>query len=269
MRLLCLPLLLWAQLVWPATASQKIEGLSVQVAPLWQTLKPVCIMGVDVDLQPGLQARLDFLDEQLMSSNLIANLVKLAGRDTSTAWSSPVWALQDQLEKAALQTDEREALREYYFKLQTQTPGKHRSKLVGDVQYMSEQLNLTLREQIWKSCHALGIAQVPLLQMEASVEQRWLKQAQKVKQQIHDELAAFYFYSFRSVENTELEVIARLSTELHLWVDGAKVNIEKYFGNIRARLLEFPLPSVNHSTDEPFPVIRPWLQAPSQELIRP
>ncbi len=144
-----------------------------------------------------------------------------------------------------------------------------RTKLVGDVQYMSEQLNLVLREQIWKSCHALGISQVPLLQMEASIQQRWLLQAKKVEEQLHDELAAFYFYSFRSVENTELEVISRLSSELHPWVDTAKESIRGYFANIRAQLLDYPLQSSSRSIDGPFPATRPWLQAPSQGLLPP
>jgi len=186
------------------------------------------------------------------------------GPDTHSAWSSQVWALQEQLEFSALSPVEREPLREYYFKLQTQTPGEHRSKLVADVQYMSEQLNMTLRQQIWKSCHALGLSQLSTPQMEEAVEQLWLKQAKRVQNQLHDELSAFYFYSFRAVENTELMVIANLSNELKPWVDTSKVAIEDYFANIRAQLVAYPVLPPSPLTDGPFPVTSPWQPTPSQ-----
>ncbi len=272
--LLCVPLLgaqlLWASLSWAASPQQKIEDLSLQVAPLWQTLKPVCVMAVQADLQPSLQARLDYLDEQLLSSNLISRLVEQVGPDTSTAWSSQVWAFQEQLEQAALDPLERESLREYYFKLQTQTPGKHRARLVAQVQYMSEELNMVLRQQIWKSCHALGLTQLTPEQLEEAVQQRWLLQSKRVKKQLHDELAAFYFYSFRTVENTELTVIANLSSELNPWVETSKLSIEAYFTNLRAQLVNYPLMAPSPLMDEPFPAAHPWDSAPVQgSFIRP
>ena len=266
MRWMCLPMLLWAQLACAASAQQKIEDLALQVAPLWQTIRPVCVMAVQADLQPALQARLDYLDSQLLASNLIGRLVEQVGPDTNSAWSSQIWALQEQLEFLALSPGEREPLREYYFKLQTQTPGEHRSKLVADVQYMSEQLNMTLRQQIWKSCHALGLSQLSTEQMEEAAQQLWLKQAKRVQNQLHDELSAFYFYSFRAVENAELMVIANLSNELKPWVDTAKVAIEDYFANIRAQLVAYPVLAPSPLSDGPFPTNSPWRPAASQGM---
>ncbi len=262
--------LLWVSLSWGASPQQKIEDLSLQVAPLWQTLKPVCVMAVQADLQPSLQARLDYLDEQLLSSNLIYRLVDHVGPDRSSAWSSQVWAFQEQLEQAALAPVERESLREYYFKLQTQTPSKRRANLVADVQYMSEELNMVLRQQVWKSCHALGLTQLTSEQLEEAVQERWLVQSKRVKKQLHDELAAFYFYSFRAVENKELTVIANLSNELKPWVDNSKLSIEAYFTNMRAQLVNYPLVSPIIPEDEPFSESRPWNPTPSQgAFIRP
>ncbi len=264
MRLICLPILLWAQLAWSASATQKIEELSVQVEPLWQSIRPVCVMGVNTSLQFALQERLTFMDDNLIADNLISHFLNQVPKPEIQAWSSPVWQFQDQLERAALNPLEREGLREYFFKLQTQTPNKERSKLVADVQFMSEQLNLELREQIWKTCHALGFNQMTVEQMETLVAKRWKLQSKKVKKQMHDELAAFYFYSFRTVENKELAVIARVSTELKPWVEGARTSIQDYFSELRAQLLLQPLVIPTQSTDVPFPVTRPWNQAPSQ-----
>ncbi len=266
MRWICLPLLLWAQWVGATSAQQKIEDLALQVAPLWETLRPVCVMAVQADLQPALKARLDYLDQRLMSSNLILDLVEKVGSSRNTAWSSQVWALQDKLERSALVPSAREPLREYYFKLQTQTPNEQRAKLVADVQYMSEQLNMTLRQQIWKSCHALGLNQLNNQQMEEAVQLKWLQQAKRVQKQLHDELSAFYYYSFRSVANAELTVIAKVSNELQPWVDQSRVVIERYFAGIRAQLKAYPM-------DVPLPLNKPsfpdtpvWGVSPSQGL---
>lgn len=264
MRLICLPILLWAQLAWSASAPQKIEELSVQIEPLWQSIRPVCVMGVNTSLQFALQTRLNFMDESLVAGNLISHFSNQVPKPEMQAWSSPVWQFQEQLESAALNPLEREELREYFFKLQTQTPNKERSKLVADVQFMSEQLNLELREQIWKTCHALGFNQMTVEQMETLVDKRWKLQSKKVKKQMHDELAAFYFYSFRTVANKELAVIARVSTELKPWVEDAKSSIQGYFSELRSELLMQPLIMPTQSTDVPFPVTRPWNQVPAQ-----
>jgi hypothetical protein len=264
MRFLILPFLLWAQLTWGASPSQKIEELSSQVAPLWQSIRPVCVMGVNRSLQQALQERLNFMDERLVASNLIGYFSNQSSMPKNQAWSSPVWQLQDQLERDALNPEEREELREYFFKLQTQTPNKERSKLVADVQYMSEELNMALREQIWKTCHALGFSQMTNEQMETLVDERWQGQFKKVKKQMHDELAAFYFYSFRTVQNKELAVIARVSSELKPWVESTKASMQNYFRGLRAELLIEPINLPSPSTDEPFPVARPWNPEPSQ-----
>jgi len=264
MRFIILPLLLWAQFTWGASPSQKIEELSSQVSPLWQSIRPVCVMGVNRSLQQALQVRLSFMDEKLVASNLIGHFSSQRSGPVSQAWSSPIWPLQDRLEKEALNPLEREELREYFFKLQTQTPNKERSKLVSTVQYMSEELNMELREQIWKTCHALGFSQMSDEQMEVLVEERWQGQVKKVKKQMHDELAAFYFYSFRKVPNSELAVIARVSSELKPWVENSKASLQNYFSGLRSQLLLQPINLPSPSVDAPFPVTRPWSPAPSQ-----
>ena len=262
MRWMCLPMLLWAQLACAASAQQKIEDLAQQVAPLWQTMRPLCVMAVQADLQPGLQARLDYLDNQLLASNLIVRLVEKVGENASSAWRSPVWALQEQLERAALNPSEREPLREYYFKLQTQTPGEYRAQLVADVQHMSEQLNMSLREQLWKSCHALGLSQLSPEQIEEVVAARWRQQSARVQKQLHDELSAFYFYSFRSVENAELMVMANLSKQLKPWVGSAKLAIADYFASMRGQLVAYPVQALGPASDGTLPAARPWRPQP-------
>ena len=91
MRLICLPFLLWAQVVWSASASHKIEELSVQVGPLWQSIRPVCVMGVNRPLQQALQERLNFMDEKLVAHNLIGYFSSLRPSPVNQAWKSPVW----------------------------------------------------------------------------------------------------------------------------------------------------------------------------------
>ena len=135
---------------------------------------------------------------------------------------------------------------------------------MSDVQYMSEELNMELREQIWKTCHALGFSQMSNEQMESLVDARWQGQVKKVKKQMHDELAAFYFYSFRKVANKDLAVIARVSSKLKPWVESSKLSLQNYFSALRTELLLKPLNVLTPLIDAPFPVARPWNPVPSQ-----
>lgn len=242
------------------SASSSIDQLSSQVAPLWQSMKPACVMALDLETQRSIGDRLELLDNQLVANGLSNHLKPLA-TDRSTAWGNQVWTLRETLEQSALSVEEREPLREYFFKLQTQTPNADRAKLVADVQYMSEQLNRALRKELWKTCHALGIETMAQEQLEAAVEQRWLKQAKKVNNQLNKELAAFYFYSFRQVQNMELAVLAKTAAALNPWVDATAESIEAYFLQLRGQLLETELKAlaVQPVTDKPFLQPKPWV----------
>lgn len=250
--------------VFAISASSSIDQLSSQVSPLWQSMKPACVMALDLNTQGSIGDRLELLDNQLVASGLSNHLKPLA-KDRNTAWSNQVWTLRETLEQSALSAEEREPLREYFFKLQTQTPNADRAKLVADVQYMSEQLNKTLRKELWKTCHALGIETMAQEQLETAVEQRWLKQAKKVNNQLKKELAAFYFYSFRQVQNMELAVLAKTAAALNPWVDATAESIEAYFLQLRGELLatELKAMAVEPVTDKPFLQPKPW--APSNQ----
>ena len=242
------------------SASSSIDQLSSQVAPLWQSMKPACVMALDLETQGSIGDRLELLDNQLVANGLSNHLKPLA-KDRNKAWNNQVWTLRETLEQSALTVEEREPLREYFFKLQTQTPNADRAKLVADVQYMSEQLNRALRKELWKTCHALGIETMAQEQLEAAVEQRWLKQAKKVNNQLNKELAAFYFYSFRQVQNMELAVLAKTAAALNPWVDATAESIEAYFLQLRGQLLETELKAlaVQPVTDKPFLQPKPWV----------
>lgn len=236
LRLISFFLALIATPSWASSAKDSIEQLSSQMAPMWKTIKPTCVMALDLDEQSMISDRLNFLDSQLIASNLINHLSPLA-KDKNKAWSNQTWGLREQLERSALNPVERESLREYFFKLQTQTPNSDRAKLVADIQYMSEQLNLALRKELWKTCHGLGFHSMPQEQAETAINQRWLNQQKKVTHQLKQELGAFYFYSFRQVKNLELAVLARTAKELNAWVDSTVESIGVYFLNVRKQLL--------------------------------
>jgi len=268
MRRLFAVLSLLPSLVWAASPLGQIEALSAQVSPFWQTLRPACSMALEPKLQMAVAERLSFLDEHLIASELNDSL-SAQTKDRSNQWRSPVWAVREKLEKAALQLDDRESLREYFFKLQTQTPNPERSGLVADIQYMSEHLNLALRKELWKTCHALGLSAIPVVQMETAVEQHWLHQEEKVRLQVKRELAAFYFYSFRQTSNEQLQAFVDVAQPLTPWVDATAVAISEHFANLRAQLLQVPLTLTLDAEDEPFLEDRPWPASPSQELLQP
>lgn len=265
-----------------ASPSQTIEQLTIQVAPLWKTMRPVCVMGQDIKLQPAIRHRLEFLDSRLVANKVSKQVQTLLAKPPvdpaapkmnkkgwRKAWSDQVWSLREQLERVALKPEERENLREYFFKLQTQTPNAERTALVNKIQYMSETLNLSLRQELWKTCHGLGLAVMPAEQMEQAVSQRWLKQSEKVEMQLSKELAAFYFYSLRHVRNPELAIIADVSAKLDGWVELASLAIQNHFANLRAQMVAIPFvvpEQVIPSTDGPFAEDRLWNPAPSQGL---
>lgn len=249
----------YSAISWSASASNSIEQLSSQVAPSWQSIKPACVMALDLDTQMAVANRLEFLDSQLIASGLNSHLAPLAS-DKNKAWKNQAWGLREQLEKSALSVEERESLREYFFKLQTQTPNADRAKLVSTVQYMSEKLNITLRKELWKTCHALGFETMPQEQLETAINQRWLKQSKKVKRQLNKELAAFYFYSLRQVQNMELAVLAKTAEQLNPWVDSTSEAVESYFLQLRSQLINTELRRVETepTSDKPFSNAPTW-----------
>lgn len=279
MRFISVALLLLSTSVWSASPTQTIEQLSVQISPLWKSMRPVCVMAQDAKLQSAVNNRLEFLDSRLVANAISKSVLSALASGTpqasksswKKAWNNQAWSMREQLETMALKPEDRENLREYFFKLQTQTPSKERGALVQKIQHMSEALNLSLRQELWKTCHSLGLWQVPQEQVETAVSQRWLKQSKKVEMQLHQELAAFYFYSFRQVQNPELTILANVSEQLDGWVELASLAIQTHFTQLRSQLVAIPLilpaelPNTGQSTDGPF-TDSPWGSTPSHKL---
>jgi hypothetical protein len=268
MRGLLFVVVLLPSWLWAASPGDKIESLSSQLSPFWQTLRPACVMALEPNVQAGVSERLHFLDERLLASELEQGL-SAQSKDRSAQWRSPVWAKRDKLEKNALQLTHRESLREYFFKLQTQTPNSERTQLVTAIQHMSEQLNFELRKELWKTCHALGLSQIPVAQLETAVQQRWLLQADNVRLQLKRELSAFYFYSYRQTSLEQLQSFADVARGLDPWVATTAVAISEHFEGLRAELLNVPLPINLDEVDEPSLEDRPWPPSPSPKLLQP
>jgi hypothetical protein len=268
MRSVLFVLMLMPNWLWAASAGGSIESLSAQMSPFWQTLKPACVMALEPNVQSAITPRIQFLDTRLVGNQLEKALAEQS-RDRSAQWASPVWSTRDTLEKSALKLKDRESLREYFFKLQTQTPNPERTQLVADIQHMSEQLNFVLRKELWKTCHALGLSQIPVAQLETAVEQRWLMQQEKVRLQLKRELAAFYFYSFRQTDNAQLKGFADVAKGLNPWVESTSLAISEHFAQLREQLLAVPLEVTLDVIDEPFPADRPWPPSPSSGLLQP
>jgi hypothetical protein len=268
MRGLLLVLMLMPSGLWAASPNGSIESLSAQLSPFWQTLRPTCLMALEPNVQVAVTPRLQFLDQRLVG-NQLEKALSAQGADRSAQWRSSVWAVRDKLESNALKLKDRESLREYFFKLQTQTPNSERSGLVLDIQHMSETLNFVLRKELWKTCHALGLSQIPVSQLETAVQQRWLLQEEKVGLQLKRELAAFYFYSFRQTSNAQLKTFADVAKALNPWVDSTAAAISQHFAMLRAQLLEVPLVISLDSVSEPFPEYRPWPALPSPKPLQP
>jgi len=253
---------------WANVASEKLESFSAQVSVFWNALKPACVMTLEPKLQTQVSQRIQYLNQKLIASELMSALVVVA-EDASPAWRSPLWAQLKSLETGALSLENRESLREYFFKLQTQTPNPERAQLVNDIQSMSETLNYVLRKELWKTCHALAFSQIPMDQVETAVEQRWAVQDKKVKVQIHRELAAFYFYSFRQTDNQTLSAMAQLASEVEPWVAQTSEYLTEFFSQLRLQLINIPFVINPVEADEPFLEDRPWPPSPSQGLLAP
>jgi len=251
-----------------ASPAKTLDDLSSQVAILWRDMVPACVLALDTSVQKGLPSRLTWLEQQMVANRLDQGLSSVS-QDRSPAWKDPSWTLREQLESMAMQASERQALREYYFKLQTQSPNKVRAQLVGQVQSMSESLNIALRKELWKTCYALGYQTMPSDQMETALEQRWAEQSHRVMTQVQNELGAFYFYAFRQVKNPELAVFAKTALKLESWTDLAIAAIEQHFSALRVSLTQVPFDAVSRSADEPFLEDRPWTQVPSPSPFQP
>lgn len=235
---------------WSASAKQTIEQLSHEVSPLWQAMRPVCVMGLNLNFQPAIESRLQFLDARLVAQSLQDGMAP-ASADRNAAWRHPSWDLRQQLEKNALAVEERESLREYFFKLQTQKPNKIRKQLIEDISFMSEALNLALRKELWKTCHALGGHQMTPAQLEEAIEARWQKQSKAVKAQLKAEMGALYFYAFRQVRDPELAVLSKVAQSLKPWTLDASDTMSQFFVKLRADLLEVPFDVVIEPVSEP------------------
>lgn len=245
-------------------AIEKLESFSAQISPLWKTLKPACTMSMEPSLQKQLIQRTTFLSEQMVASQLLGSLQSIQANNVN--WASPLWQEQLALEQSALALENRESLREYFFKLQT--PNPERAKLVSAIQYMSQTLNVTLRKELWKTCHSLGYQSLPSEQLEAALDKRWLSQEKKVTLQVKRELAAFYFYVFRQTSNDSLQQMAQLNLSTSAWVQAVTLAITDHFQLLRSQLTATPF-VMTDSIDEPFLQDRPWPQVPSQGLIHP
>lgn len=269
MRCLSLVLLgLFSVSAFAGLAAQKLESFTAQVSPMWKALKPACAMTLEPNLQIQMSQRLAFLDEKMIGRELLSALSASAS-DRTTPWTLPVWAEQEKLEKDALALENRESLREYFFKLQTQKPNPERAKLVDAIQNMSETLNYTLRKELWKTCHALSFSQMPVEQMEAAVDKHWETQNEKVRIQVKRELAAFYFFSFRQTSNQKLRDFAQAAQQLDPWVEKSAQAISEHYQQVRSELISVPFVINSDAADEPFLEGRPLLPSPSQGLLAP
>lgn len=251
---------------WSASAKQTIEQLSHEVSPLWQAMRPVCVMGLNIHFQPAVESRLQFLDAQMVAQNLQQGMTQ-ASTDKHQAWNDPSWSLRKQLEKNALAVDEREALREYFFKLQTQKPNKIRKQLIEDIAFTSEELNVALRKELWKTCHALGGHQMTPEQLEEAVEARWQKQAKAVKDQVSAEIGALYFYAFRQVQDPELAILAKVAQNLKPWTLDTSELMAQYFTTLRARLLSVPFEAEIDMDDDTSAEESPWSGLPIKQNL--
>lgn len=269
MRLLIFVLLFSSSFGWAASADEKIQQLAVQVAPLWRAMKPVCEMALDNKVLPAAADRIDFLNANLVASNLVEHVQTQAKPSANKAWSATSWQAQARLEKAALEPAERDALREYYFKLQTQTPNPERVAVVEKIAYMSESLNLALREGMWKTCYAIGFSDIEAEQLEKAVQQHWITQEMGVRSMVKNELAAFHFYAFRQVQQQQLDIMANVSEQLKAWADLSAEQVRSYFTQLRANMLSIPLLAISPSIDAPFLSAPLENQAPFPSLPRP
>ncbi len=254
-----------------ANGQRFLEHLSSQVQPLWRNYRPVCRMAQPADLQLRLGPRLAWLDGQMQAGNLKDALQQVGAPVLTAVWQKPAWRRMQQLESDAVAQSERENLREYFFKLQVNTPNPTREALIEELLQTALNLNMALREGIWKTCQATGLYGMAEEQMEAAVENRWQKQSAKVASQLKQELAAFYFYSYRQIANEELQQFAQMQLDIAPWTEAMVSGIQQHFAQLRAQLLQQALAEqpMQSPSDEPFPSSRPWTPTPSQSPFQP
>jgi len=254
-----------------ANNQRLLEQLSTQVQPLWRNYRPVCRMAQPADMQLRSGPRLAWLDTQMEASSLNAALQQVGAPVLTAVWQKPAWRRMQQLEAEALAQSERETLREYFFKLQVNTPNAARADLIEELLQTALNLNLALREGIWKACQATGLSGIAEEQVEATVDSRWQQQKPKVEAQLKRELAAFYYYSYRQIANEELQQFAQMQLDVSPWTQAMAAGIQQHFAQLRSRLMQQPLAELptQSPSDAPFPSDRPWTQAPSPSPFQP
>jgi len=259
-----------ASISW-ADGKRQLEQLSSQVPTLWQNYRPICVMGLEAEKQLRVDARLQMLDIRMSSEELQSALNSVGAPVLTAVWQKNAWQRMGLLELQALQPEEREEFREYYFKLQTNKPNQTRQDLITELQQTAQQLNMALREGIWKTCYALGMEGLAQEQLEAALENRWQKQRDNVDRQLEKELGSFFFYSYRQIGNEELKQFAQLQLDVLPWTESMAGGIKQHFTNLRQQLMTEPLTVIptTDPADAPFPANRPWTPAPSQSPFQP
>ena len=254
-----------------ADGKRQLEQLSSQVPALWKNYRPICVMGLEAEKQMRVDTRLQMLDLRMSSDELKSALNSVGAPVLTAVWKKSAWKRMGLLELQALQPEEREEFREYYFKLQTNEPNQTRQDLITELQQTAQQLNLALREGIWKTCHALGMEGLAQEQLEAALENRWQKQRDNVDRHLEKELGSFYFYSYRQIGNEELKQFAQLQVDILPWTESMVGGIKQHFTELRQQLMSKPLSAMptTDPTGEPFPASRPWTPAPSQSPFQP
>ncbi len=242
-RILC-PLvvaqLLCVSMSW-ANPQVKIQQVASQLAPLWQTYQPLCVMGLQVDIQLRVAPRIQLLNEFLTPPPFIEHLSQRPSVIPDEYWQHALWNKQAELEANALEAQQRETFREYYFKLQTHQANPVRAQLVHRMQQAATQLNAALREGLWKTCATLGLENMALEQIEAVAEHRWNMQKDRVQWQLEQTIAAFYFYTYRHVNNQELEEMTLLHEAVQPWAEDMAEGIREYFAQLRLVMLSHAL----------------------------
>lgn len=224
-----------------ASSQQELEGISEQVPQLWQDYRPLCEAGFDVDTQLNLGERLLYLDNNLTPAALNARFRQSQRQlvDANSMWNNESWSSRWQQERAALAPAQREALRDYFFKVQEQKPSGERETLVRSIARHSIRLNLALREGLWKTCYALD-KQTQGDVLEQPLEERWQEQRDKVSAQLEREINAFYLYAFRAVPTANLREYARLEDGISAWTDLMEAALRNHFAGLRNQLVAVP-----------------------------
>lgn len=223
-----------------ASSQQELDGISEQLPILWQDYRPLCEAGFTLNSQLALGDRLLFLDDALGSTPL-NNRFKQAQRqiDITRIWAKELWANRWQQEQAALVVNQREALRDYLFKLQEQKPSGERETLVRNIAQHALRLNVALREGIWKSCYALDKHTQGVV-LESELEEHWQQQKTRVTAQVERELSAYYFYAFRLVPTASMREYAKLEANIQSWTDLMEGTLRSHFMALRNEMAAIP-----------------------------